>query len=84
MYLVFRSLTTSLGNPNLFHALTQKQAEAAKATLSAPIKDSKDNEHQRFFNLDIAKMLYVSCLNYANARALTCVLSQPTDSKCNI
>lgn len=52
----------SLGNPNLFHALTQNQAEAAKAALSSPIKNSKDDEYQRYFNLDIAKILYVFLL----------------------
>ena len=41
----------------MFHALTQEQAEAAKRALSAPIKASKDDDRQRFFNLDIAKFL---------------------------
>lgn len=45
------------GNPNLFKALTHKQAEAAKRQLSEPISACKDNAQLRHFSLDKAKFL---------------------------
>ena len=47
------------GSPNLFHAIRMDQVEAAKESMSQPISENLNNEHDRYFDYDIAKFMCV-------------------------
>lgn len=47
-------------DPKLFNSLTPAQTKAAKDKLSQSIEDSVNTEDLRVFDLDIAKLLYVT------------------------
>ena len=42
----------------MFMELTQKELEVAKKRLREDIKQTKNNTHKRYFDLDASKLLY--------------------------